>query len=113
MRAPANAPVVHGDKEKPELTRQYNEGYKVDLAEPHAGPGGCDEVNEVKLWTTTKSSSGALLEWPATSSGPLRAKDSEIHRCILFLSPGKGFCRFTISGERRARDRYFRMIDGV
>ena len=38
MRAPANAPVVHGDKEKPELTRQYNEGYKVDLAEPHAGP---------------------------------------------------------------------------
>ena len=33
MRAPANAPVVHGDKEKPELTRQYNEGYKVDLAE--------------------------------------------------------------------------------
>ena len=51
MRAPANAPVVHGDKEKPELTRQYNEGYKVDLAEPHAGPGGCDEVNEVKLWT--------------------------------------------------------------
>ena len=26
MRAPANAPVVHGDKEKPELTRQYNEG---------------------------------------------------------------------------------------
>ena len=53
MRAPANAPVVHGDKEKPELTRQYNEGYKVDLAEPHghAGPGGCDEVNEIKLWT--------------------------------------------------------------
>ena len=51
MRAPANAPVVHGDKEKPELTRQYNEGYKTDLAEPHAGPGGCDEVNEVKLWT--------------------------------------------------------------
>ena len=50
MRAPANAPVVHGDKEKPELTRQYNEGYKVDLAEPHAGPGGCDEVNEIKLW---------------------------------------------------------------
>ena len=47
MRAPANAPVVHGDKEKPELTRQYNEGYKVDLAEPHAGPGGCDEVNEL------------------------------------------------------------------
>ena len=40
MRAPANAPVVHGDKEKPELTRQYNEGYKTDLAEPHAGPGG-------------------------------------------------------------------------
>ena len=43
MRAPANAPVVHGDKERPELTRQYNEGYKVDLAEPHAarhaGPG--------------------------------------------------------------------------
>ena len=39
MRAPANAPVVHGDKEKPELTRQYNEAYKVDLAEPHAGPG--------------------------------------------------------------------------
>ena len=39
MRAPANAPVVHGDKEKPELTRQYNEveGYKTDLAEPHAG----------------------------------------------------------------------------
>ena len=34
MRAPANAPVVHGDKEKPELTRQYDEGYKVDLAEP-------------------------------------------------------------------------------
>ena len=32
-------------------TRQYNEGYKVDLAEPHAGPGGCDEVNEIKLWT--------------------------------------------------------------
>ena len=31
MRAPANAPVVHGDKEKPELTRQYNEGYKVCL----------------------------------------------------------------------------------
>ena len=31
MRAPANAPVVHGDKEKPELTRQYNEGYKTDL----------------------------------------------------------------------------------
>ena len=51
MRAPANAPVVHGDKEKPELTRQYNEGYKTDLAEPHAGPGGCDEVNEIKLWT--------------------------------------------------------------
>ena len=40
MRAPANAPVVHGDKEKPEVTRQYNEGYKTDLAEPHAGPGG-------------------------------------------------------------------------
>ena len=36
MRAPANAPVVHGDKEKPELTRQYKEGYKTDLAEPHA-----------------------------------------------------------------------------
>ena len=36
---------------KRELTRQYNEGYKVDLAEPHAGPGGCDEVNEIKLWT--------------------------------------------------------------
>ena len=51
MRAPANAPVVHGDKERPELTLQYNEGYKVDLAEPHAGPGGCDEVNEIKLWT--------------------------------------------------------------
>merc|ERR1712153_79226 len=51
MRAPANAPVVHGDKEKPELTRQYNEGYKTDLAEPHAGPGGCGEVNEIKLWT--------------------------------------------------------------
>ena len=51
MRAPANAPVVHGDKEKPELTRQYNEGYKTDLAEPHAGPGGCDDVNEIKLWT--------------------------------------------------------------
>ena len=31
--------------------RRYNEGYKVDLAEPHAGPGGCDEVNEIKLWT--------------------------------------------------------------
>ena len=44
-------PVVHGDKEKPELTRQYNEGYKTDLAEPHAGPGGCDDVNEIKLWT--------------------------------------------------------------
>ena len=29
MRAPANAPVVHGDKEKPELTRQYNEGYNL------------------------------------------------------------------------------------
>ena len=42
MHAPANAGRdVHGDKEKPELTRQYNEGYKVDLAEPHAGPGGC------------------------------------------------------------------------
>ena len=27
--------------------RQYNEGYKVDLAEPHAGPGGCDEINEL------------------------------------------------------------------
>ena len=26
MRAPANAPVVHGDKEKPELTRQYQRG---------------------------------------------------------------------------------------
>ena len=38
MRAPANAPVVHGDKEKPELTRQYNEGYKVDLAEPQDRP---------------------------------------------------------------------------
>ena len=34
-----------------ELTRQYNEGYKTDLAEPHAGPGGCDDVNEIKLWT--------------------------------------------------------------
>ena len=34
MRTPANAPVVHGDKDKPELTRQYNEGYKTDLAEP-------------------------------------------------------------------------------
>merc|ERR1711927_47624 len=33
-------PVALGDKEKPELTRQYNEGYKTDLAEPHAGPGG-------------------------------------------------------------------------
>ena len=32
----------------------------------------------------------ALLEWPATSSGRPRAKDSEIHRRILFLSPGKG-----------------------
>ena len=52
MRAPANAPVVHGDKEKPELTRQYNEGYKTDLAEPNAAPpGGADEVDEVKLWT--------------------------------------------------------------
>ena len=59
MRAPANAPVVHGDKEKPELTRQYNEGYKVDLAEPHAGPGGCDEVNEVKLWTPLLKTSSA------------------------------------------------------
>jgi len=37
MRAPTNAPVVHGDKEKPELTRQCNEEYKTDLAEPHAG----------------------------------------------------------------------------
>ena len=53
-------PVVHGDKEKPELTRQYNEGYKTDLAEPHAGPGGCDDVNEIKLWTPllTTSSPG-------------------------------------------------------
>ena len=40
MRAPANAPGVHGDKEKPELTRQYNEGYKTDLAEPHANSPG-------------------------------------------------------------------------
>ena len=68
MRAPANAPVVHGDKEKPELTRQYNEGYKVDLAEPHAGPGGCDDVNEIKLWTPLLKTSSpgvgnASLEW--------------------------------------------------
>ena len=39
MRAPANALVVHGDKEKPELTRQYSEGYEVDLAEPMQGRG--------------------------------------------------------------------------
>ena len=39
MRAPANAPVVHGDKEKPELTRQYNEGYKTDLQNPMQGRG--------------------------------------------------------------------------
>jgi len=32
----APRPTVHGDKEKPELTRQYKEGYKTDLAEPHA-----------------------------------------------------------------------------
>ena len=38
MRAPATAPVVHGDKEKLELTRQYNEGYKVDPM-AHAIPG--------------------------------------------------------------------------
>ena len=27
---------VGGDKEKPKRPRQYNEGYKTDLAEPHA-----------------------------------------------------------------------------
>ena len=47
---------------KRELTRQYNEGYKVDLAEPHAGPGGCDEVNEIKLWTP-------LLKTSSTGAG--------------------------------------------
>ena len=62
MRAPANAPVVHGDEEKPELTRQYNEGYKTDLAEPHAGPGGCDEVNEIKLWTPLLKGAGAAQD---------------------------------------------------
>ena len=38
-RAPANAPVVHGDKEKPELTRQYNEGYKARPRRTPRGPG--------------------------------------------------------------------------
>ena len=66
MRAPANAPVVHGDKEKPELTRQYNEGYKTDLAEPHAGPGGCDEVNEVKLCALDGT---PLLKTSSTGAG--------------------------------------------
>ena len=74
MRAPANAPVVHGDKEKPELTRQYNEGYKTDLAEPHAGPGGADVVNEIKLWTPLlKTSSPGVGN---ASSG-----------CLLYTSP--------------------------
>ena len=41
MRAPANAPVVHGDKEKPELTRQDNEGYKtVTSQNPMRDRGG-------------------------------------------------------------------------
>ena len=73
MRAPANAPVVHGDKEKPELTRQYNEGYKTDLAEPHAGPGGCDEVNEIKLWTPLlKAARPPPLATPTPSATPKR-----------------------------------------
>ena len=40
-----------GDAEKPELTKQFNEGYKTDLAEPGEAPGGKDEISEVKLWT--------------------------------------------------------------
>ena len=77
MRAPANAPVVHGDKEKPELTRQYNEGYKTDLAEPHAGPGGCDEVNEI-------SSSGREGE----STAVARAGSEELRERHLLGSHG-------------------------
>ena len=42
---------VMGDAEKPELTKQFNEGYKTDLAEPGEAPGGKDEISEVKLWT--------------------------------------------------------------
>ena len=37
MRAPANAPVVHGDKEKPDLTRQYNEGTRLTSQNPMQG----------------------------------------------------------------------------
>ena len=40
-----------GDAEKPELTKQFPEGYKTDLAEPGEAPGGKDEISEVKLWT--------------------------------------------------------------
>merc|ERR1712153_286399 len=50
---------VMGDAEKPELTKQFNEGYKPDLAEPGEAPGGKDEISEVKLWTPLRG----CLRW--------------------------------------------------
>ena len=63
-------PVVHGDKEKPELTRQYNEGYKTDLAEPHAGPGGCDEVNEISSGRPSSRPPRRALATPRVAARP-------------------------------------------
>ena len=36
---------VMGDAEKPELTKQFNEGYKTDLAEPGEAPGSLSSTS--------------------------------------------------------------------
>ena len=75
MRAPANAPVVHGDKERPELTRQYNEGYKVDLAEPHAGPA---EAEAEAAQTAAQAVAQAAAELAANAQAAAQAQEAAL-----------------------------------
>lgn len=61
---------VMGDAEKPELTKQFNEGYKTDLAEPGEAPGGKDEISEVKLWTPLRGGLPVGAGRTATGGNP-------------------------------------------
>ena len=56
--AVAEGPVVLGDKDAPQATNDFNEGYVCDIGEADAGPGGRGVVTEVKVFTPLKAKTG-------------------------------------------------------
>jgi len=87
-----------GDAEKPELTKQFNEGYKTDLAEPGEA-GGKDEISEVKLWTLLRGGLPVGVGRTATGGNPGSVGDKfafgnteERARLAIMGCKQRGFC---------------------